>query len=71
MQILSSMLEGGMKRNARMIECLLVWFEVSIHTFRINSIFSSAGICVSRKTFFWLRYFSNKFYMRLIIKFNE
>ena len=39
MQILSSMLEGGMKRNARMIECLLVWFEVSIHTFRINSIF--------------------------------
>ena len=32
---------------------------------------SSAGICVSRKTFFWLRYFCKKFYMRLIIKFNE
>ena len=23
------MLEGGMRRNARMIKCLLVWFEVS------------------------------------------
>ena len=37
----------------------------------LNLFFSSAGICVSRKTFFWLRYFSNKFYVLLIIKFNE
>ena len=28
---ISSMLEGGIKRIARMIKCLLVWFEVSTH----------------------------------------
>ena len=42
------------------------WFGLKwVRTFRINQIvfFSSAGICVSRKTFFWLRYFSNKFYL--------
>ena len=31
MFILSSILEVGMKRNARMVKCLLVWFEVSTH----------------------------------------
>ena len=47
----------------------LVWSEYA--HLGLILFFSSAGICVSRKTFFWLRYFSNKFYMRLIIKFNE
>ena len=57
-----------MKRNARMVKCLLV------RTVKINSFFlfsSSPRIFVSTKTFFCLRYFSNKSYMRLIIKFNE
>ena len=42
----------------------LVWSEYA-HVGLIL-FFSSAEICVSRKTFFWLKYFSNEFYMRLI-----
>ena len=47
----------------------LVWSEYT-HVGLIL-FFSSAEICVSRKTFFWLKYFSNEFYMRLICYFNE
>ena len=57
-----------MKRNARMVKCLLVWFEVStpIQDISFFLFSSSPRIFVSRKTFFCLSYFSNKLYMRLI-----
>ena len=45
------MLEGGMKRKARMIKCLLVWFEVSTHIYDYFYFFPLLGYAYLEKRF--------------------